>query len=107
MEERFKVRCEVLRNIVLAVKHGGGSIILWADLLPGELNGIIKNLGIDQNNHKLLARYSKLGHIWVFQQDSDVNHTSKLAVEWKKKANIKLNISPELNTPFYSRGGGG
>lgn len=63
-------------------------------------------LQIFQLHLKSTALWFKFGHSFVLQQQSNPKHTSKLVVEFKKQANIKLlerpSQSPDLNTMLKS-----
>uniref|UniRef100_A0AAQ4S874 Transposase Tc1-like domain-containing protein n=1 Tax=Gasterosteus aculeatus aculeatus TaxID=481459 RepID=A0AAQ4S874_GASAC len=100
------------KNTKSTVKHGGGSIMLWGCFAANgtsalqRVNGIMKKedyLQILQNNLKSSARRSGLGRSWVFQQDNDPKHASKVVIEWLNQARIRNlewpSQSPDLN-PF-------
>ena len=68
------------------------------------VNGIMKKddyLQILQDNLKSSARRLGLGRSWVFQQDNDPKHTSKVVMEWLNQAGMKVlewpSRSPDLN----------
>ena len=64
-----------------------------------KVNGIMKEdyLQILQENLKSSVRRLGLGRSWVFQQDNDPKHTSKVVKEWLNQARIKV-----LEWPFQS-----
>lgn len=77
---------------LVSLWNDGSRIMLWGCFSAsgtGALNrvdGIMKNLYSITSNHQLDGW--KLVHNWVFQQDTDPNHTPKLAVELIREANI-------------------
>ena len=58
-------------------------------------------LEILQDNLKTSAKDLNLGKNWVFQQDNDPKHTSKVVSDWLKKKKIRVmewpSQSPDLN----------
>ncbi|KAF7641700.1 hypothetical protein LDENG_00274330 [Lucifuga dentata] len=98
------------KNLVLTVKHGGGSILVWACFAagrPGNLTVIdsLINSSVYQSildeHVKVSARKLYLGTKWILQQDNDPKHSSKSTVEWLQKNRIKVlpwpSQSPDLN----------
>uniref|UniRef100_A0A8C2L0A5 Transposase n=1 Tax=Cyprinus carpio TaxID=7962 RepID=A0A8C2L0A5_CYPCA len=85
------------KNILLTVKYGGGSVMVWGCFAasgPGRLaviNGTM-NSAVYQKILKENVRPSvcdlKLKRTWVLQQDNDPKHTSKSTSECQ---------SPDLN----------
>uniref|UniRef100_A0A3Q0QZG2 Uncharacterized protein n=1 Tax=Amphilophus citrinellus TaxID=61819 RepID=A0A3Q0QZG2_AMPCI len=81
--------CSTQGQIHTSVKHGGGSIMLSGCFTASgtatlhKVYGIIQEgfLNIFQLHLKSTATWLKLGHNWVFQQDSDPKHTSKLSLK--------------------------
>ncbi|KAK3536221.1 hypothetical protein QTP86_000202 [Hemibagrus guttatus] len=98
------------KNIILTVKYGGGSVMVWGCFAasgPGRLaviNGTM-NSAVYQKILKDDVRPSvcdlKLKRTWVLQQDNDPTHTSKSTSEWLKKNKMKTlewpSQSPDLN----------
>lgn len=71
------------KNTEPTVKHCGDSIMLWA-CATGLLyikDEILKK--VDSTTRQL-----KHGNSWLFQQDNDPKHNSKLVLEATKQANI-------------------
>ena len=82
-----------------AVKHDGGSIVLWGCLAasgsaaPKKVNRIMKEedyIQILQENIKSLARRLSLGSIVFFQWDNNPKHTSKVVNEQLNQAVIEV-----------------
>ncbi|KAI4874042.1 hypothetical protein NFI96_000107 [Prochilodus magdalenae] len=98
------------KNTIPAVKHGGGSIMLWGRLSAhgtGRLHCIKERMNgamyceILGNNLLPSVRALKTGHGWVFQHDNDPKHTARITKEWLCKKHIKFlewpSQSPDLN----------
>lgn len=68
------------KNLILTVKHGGGSVMLWASFSskgPGHLVRLYSIMKFQPNrNLAALVRNPKLDRRWIFQQDNDL-HMSK------------------------------
>jgi DDE superfamily endonuclease len=68
------------------VKHGGGSIMVWGCFMGGQkgdlvrINGILeqKQMKTILENHAIPNRLRLGGARFIFQQDNDPKHTSKL-----------------------------
>ncbi|GFW05344.1 transposable element Tcb2 transposase [Trichonephila clavipes] len=94
------------KHIILAVKHGGGSVMVWrctAASGVGKLvfiDGILHKmayLNILQNNLKESADKLGLGSNFIFQQDNDPTHTAFVVKEW-----LIYRCRNQLNTPPQS-----
>uniref|UniRef100_A0A9J8CLU9 Transposase n=1 Tax=Cyprinus carpio carpio TaxID=630221 RepID=A0A9J8CLU9_CYPCA len=86
------------KNILLTVKYGGGSVMVWGCFAasgPGRLaviNGTMNSAvyqKILKENVRPSVRDLKLKRTWVLQQDNDPKHTSKSTSEWLKKNKMK------------------
>uniref|UniRef100_A0AAZ3SLG3 Transposase Tc1-like domain-containing protein n=1 Tax=Oncorhynchus tshawytscha TaxID=74940 RepID=A0AAZ3SLG3_ONCTS len=76
------------------VKHGGGSIMVWACFssagtgkmvkIDGKMDGA-KYRTILEENLMESAKDLRLGRRFVFQQDNDPKHKAKSTMEWLKK----------------------
>ena len=108
VNERFKKEC-----ILPTVKHGGGSVMVWGCFSHAGVGKLVKVNGIleQKQYHSILQRHaipsgvSLIGRGFIFQQDNDPKHTSKLCARYlngKKEAG-ELDImewpsqSPDLN----------
>ncbi len=98
------------KNIILTVKYGGDSVMVWGCFAasgPGRLtviNGTMNSAvyqKILKDNVWPSVRDLKLNRTWVLQQDNDPKHTSKSTSEWLKKNKMKTlewpSQSPDLN----------
>lgn len=108
MNERFKESC-----LLPSVKHGGGSVMVWGCFCYDGVGSLMKIEGImkKENYHNILQRQAipsgihLIGHGFIFQQDNDPKHTSKLCLKYleqKQQAGL-LKImrwppqSPDIN----------
>ena len=105
---KFKPDC-----IVSTVKHGGGSVMVWGCFSHAGVAQLKKIEVIMKNEqyHSILQRHAipsginLIGRGFIFQQDNDPKHTSKLCTCYleRKKVAGDLNImewppeSPDLN----------
>lgn len=91
------------------IKHGGARIMIWACFSYYGVGPIywIKNI-MDRHLYVHIMQEIMLPYvsedmplIWVFQQDNDPKHTSKVAKQWFQANNIKVldwpAQSPDLN----------
>lgn len=108
VNERFKSEC-----IAPTVKHGGGSVMVWGCFGHSGVGQLVKIDGIlrKEQYHNILQRYAipsgmqLIGHGFIFQQDNDPKHTSKLCTGYleRKEGDGVLEImnwppqSPDLN----------
>lgn len=99
--------------VVPTVKHGGGSIMVWGSFSGQGVGDLFQVEGIlkKEGYHSILQRHAipsglrLIGKRFVFQQDNDPKHTSKLCTDYlkKKEKSRVLKImdwppqSPDLN----------
>lgn len=97
------------KYVVPTVKHGGGNVMVWGVftascvgplvLIQGRMNSVMYR-DILQNNLVPFAA-EKMGPDWLFQQDNDPKHTSKLLQQWFRSTKISVlkwpSYSPDLN----------
>lgn len=78
-------------NMVATVKHGGGSVMVWGCMAVSGVGNLvfiestmnkIDYLNILKNNLRPSVEKLGLDSTWVFQQDNDPKHTSKVVKEW-------------------------
>lgn len=79
------------QNVVSTVKHGGGSVMVWGCMAA---SGVGKLVFIESTMNKIdylniLKEHLQpsveklcLDRTWIFQQDNDPKHTSKIVKEW-------------------------
>lgn len=97
------------KNLVPTIKHGGGSIMLWGCfsyygvgnlvVIKGKMNAA-KYIDILAKNLFISAEKMNLNS-FIFQQDNDPKHTSKLANEFFEERGVDLlpwpPQSPDMN----------
>lgn len=98
-----------VRYQIPTVKHGGGSVMVWGIFsaqgvgplveINGNMNAAIYKDILEKN----LLTYAEetMPQNWIFQQDNDPKHTSKLLKQWFSASNIRVlrwpSQSPDLN----------
>lgn len=79
------------QNLVSTVKHGGGSVMVWGCMAAGGVGNLVfiettmnkmEYLNILKENLKPSVEKLRLDRGWIFQQDNDPKHTSKIVKEW-------------------------
>ncbi|KAG2458113.1 TCB1 transposase, partial [Polypterus senegalus] len=98
------------KNLIPSVKHGGGSIMVWACCAasgPGRLAFIDGTMNSElyqrilKENVRTSVHELNLKRRWVMQQDNDPQHTSRSTKEWLKKNKVNVlewpSQSPDLN----------
>lgn len=98
-----------VRYQIPTVKHGGGSVMVWGVFsaqgvgplveINGNMNAAIYKDILERN---LLAYAEEtMPQDWIFQQDNDPKHTSKLLKQWFSASNVRVlswpSQSPDLN----------
>ena len=93
-------------NTIPTVKHGGGSIMMWGRFSSSGTGQLVKINGIMDGAlyHNILnenltksAKQLKMGHHFVFQQESNPKHCAKTPQEWFKEDKIKVLGWPSSN----------
>ena len=91
------------------VKHGGASIMVWGCFTASGVGPLVKIEGImngEMYRHILINNLSgeyadNLPLAWIFQQDNDPKHTSKIVKSWLNQEAINVlqwpPQSPDLN----------
>lgn len=90
--ERYKPEC-----VKATVKHGGGSVMVWGCFSYDGVGSLFKVDGIlrKEQYHRILERHAipsaidLIGEGFVFQQDNDPKHTSKLCMNYLRSKESK------------------
>ncbi|KAG2468235.1 TCB1 transposase, partial [Polypterus senegalus] len=99
-----------LANTIPTVKHGGGSIMLWGCFSAAGTGRLVRIKGkmtaamyrdILDENLLQSALDLRLGRRFIFQQDNNPKHTSKISKEWHQDNSVNVlewpSQSPDLN----------
>lgn len=103
---RKKNQALKMKNLIPTVKHGGGSVMVWGCMAAsgvGKLHFI--NSTMDRHVYLSILKTSFLSSVidlglsenYMFQQDNDPKHTSRLIKEW-----LLYNVKNQLRTPPQS-----
>ena len=85
------------KNLIPTIKHGGGSVMIWGCMASSGvgsfefINGTMTQytyLDIVKQNIKLSAKKLGLNRQFIFQEDNDPKHTSKLVQDFYKTNKI-------------------
>lgn len=79
------------KNVIKTVKHGGGSVMVWGCMAASGVGNLVfiestmkKEDYLNILSHNVAPSVEKLSlpQNWIFQQDNDPKHTSKIVKEW-------------------------
>uniref|UniRef100_A0A1I7XM93 DDE_3 domain-containing protein n=1 Tax=Heterorhabditis bacteriophora TaxID=37862 RepID=A0A1I7XM93_HETBA len=101
-DDKKYVRCHFVEEFmpkctIPTIKHGGGSVMVWAAFNrngPGPFHiaeGIMDStsyIRILEDNLLPYVRSQKLGRDWIFQQDNDPKHSSNATKRWLHQKKI-------------------
>lgn len=95
-----------MKNVVSTVKHSGGNVLVWGCMAASGVGNLVFidsimdkwiYLNILKDNLKQSASQLGLENIFIFQQDQDPKHTSKIVREW-----LLYNVPKQLHAPPQS-----
>ncbi len=102
--EEYKDKC-----VLLTVKHGGGSVMVWGcksaagtgelQFIEGTMNA---NIYCEILKQSMIPSLWRLGRRAVFQHDNDHNHTSKTTTALLKKLRVKVVCGESSNGRWRS-----
>ena len=88
---RAKNQAFAEQNLIPTVKHGAGLVMVWGCMAASGVGNLVfvegtmnmeACLQILRDNLPPTVEKLGLGQSWVFQQDNDPKHTTKLVKEW-------------------------
>ena len=99
------------QHIKKTVKHGGGNLMMWGCMtaqgvgyacrIDGTMNAELYTSILEDELQETVEYYGIQRDDYVFQQDNDPKHTSRLATQWLSDSGIEvlkwLPQSPDLN----------
>lgn len=88
---RRALECFLPKCLETTVKRGGDNVMVWGCFAGNQVSGlVIINATVDQKlyhnilvHHAITSRILLVGHNFVFQQDNDPKHTSKMCTNYQ------------------------